>query len=399
MKTVLINFFSSTEHESLSQTFKASVFLRNGYPLFRVISLAFGDEKGFYEAVEDVKNNGYHLVIADNQKSGINIRNILSEVYKKEISENQTAKTFISAIEKADGGRDNGEYATFLSGALLIPNVNDVMQGFYYKADNGSVALLPDNDKQFRIMSEGYLFGFYDEAQNKTTRKETIKYFGNKNALYKTLESAKANTESRFNYFVKEQDGDFTVTLLFNDFSGRESGKIVSFIISELREDIYAETDQTLSERLFDILKVKNLNFSTAESFTGGRIAQEMVKNAGASAVFKEGIVCYSNQSKINRLGVKMDDLVREGAVSSIVAYQMAVGLLREGADVAVATTGIAGPKSDDTNKPVGLCYIAVGTKDGVHTYKYNLSGTREQITERAKNTATFLAIKRLKKI
>ena len=77
----------------------------------------------------------------------------------------------------------------------------------------------------------------------------------------------------------------------------------------------------------------------------------------------------------------------------------MAVGLLKEGCDLAIATTGIAGPKSDDTKKPVGLCYIAIGTREGVHTYKFNLSGTREQITERAKNTAMFLAIKRIKKI
>ena len=78
----------------------------------------------------------------------------------------------------------------------------------------------------------------------------------------------------------------------------------------------------------------------------------------------------------------------------------MALGLLKSGnCDVAVSTTGIAGPKSDDTQKPVGLCYIAVGTKEGIHTYKFNLSGNREEITQKAKNKALFLAIKKLKKI
>ena len=76
----------------------------------------------------------------------------------------------------------------------------------------------------------------------------------------------------------------------------------------------------------------------------------------------------------------------------------MAAGLLMGGkTDIAIATTGIAGPKSDDTNKPVGLCYIAVGTKNGVHTYRYVFPGNREEITETAKNTALFLAIKLLK--
>ena len=76
----------------------------------------------------------------------------------------------------------------------------------------------------------------------------------------------------------------------------------------------------------------------------------------------------------------------------------MSVGLLNGGGcDLAIATTGIAGPKSDNTEKPVGLCYIAVGMRDGVHTYRYVFKGDREEITETAKNTALFLAIKKLK--
>ena len=78
----------------------------------------------------------------------------------------------------------------------------------------------------------------------------------------------------------------------------------------------------------------------------------------------------------------------------------MALGLLKEtDCDVAIATTGIAGPKSDNTLKPVGLCYIAVGMRDGIHTYKLNLSGNRECITEKAKNKALFLTIKKLKNL
>ena len=65
--------------------------------------------------------------------------------------------------------------------------------------------------------------------------------------------------------------------------------------------------------------------------------------------------------------------------------------------DIALSTTGIAGPYSDDSNKPVGLNYIAIGTKEGVHVYKYELKGNREEITETAKNTALFLTIKTLK--
>ena len=179
-----------------------------------------------------------------------------------------------------------------------------------------------------------------------------------------------------------------------------ERANAIRFIIDKLKEDIYAEFDTSLGQRFFDALKLKNLKLSVAESFTGGRVVSEVIKNSGASAFVNEGIVCYSNQSKVKRLGVRQEDLEKHGAVSSVVAYQMCAGLLRKGdCDIAISTTGIAGPKSDDTKKPVGLCYIGVGTKNGIYTYKLNLSGNREQITETAKNTALFLAMKILKKL
>ena len=128
-----------------------------------------------------------------------------------------------------------------------------------------------------------------------------------------------------------------------------------------------------------DVIFVKSGTWNVGNFCVGGKWEKT---NDGAKVIYQ-----------------KNEDLKAQGAVSAVVAYQMAVGLLKEGADIAVSTTGIAGPKSDDTDKPVGLCYIAVGMKDGVHTYRYKLSGTREEITETAKNTALFLAIKKLKSL
>ena len=78
----------------------------------------------------------------------------------------------------------------------------------------------------------------------------------------------------------------------------------------------------------------------------------------------------------------------------------MSAGLLKSGStDIAISTTGFAGPKTDDKNDQTGLCFIAVGMLDGIHTYKFNFTGNRKEITETAKNTALFLAIKKLKSI
>ena len=135
-----------------------------------------------------------------------------------------------------------------------------------------------------------------------------------------------------------------------------------------------------------------------AESFTGGGVVSRLIEIPGASEVVYEGIVAYANGSKMRRLGVTAQTLEKQGAVSDETAYEMAVGLLERGnCSVAVATTGIAGPASDGTSKPVGLNYIAVGTKESVFVYKYIFKGDRRAITARAINQALFLIYKLIK--
>ena len=137
---------------------------------------------------------------------------------------------------------------------------------------------------------------------------------------------------------------------------------------------------------------------SVAESFTGGGLAKRIVSVSGASEVYFEGLNTYNENAKIKRLGVSPYTLGTVGAVSEKTAYEMALGLLNTGdCDIAVATTGLAGPKSDKSMLPVGYCCIAVGTKERICVYQYKFDGDREEITQKAINYALFLAYKRLK--
>lgn len=169
--------------------------------------------------------------------------------------------------------------------------------------------------------------------------------------------------------------------------------------LENLNDYVYAVEDIALAERLVQLLKLRRMTICVAESFTGGGICKRLVEIPGVSEVFYEGLNTYSNQAKRDRLGVSAQTLQAYGAVSEQTAYEMVDGLLQSGnCDIAVATTGIAGPKSDNTLKPVGLIYIAVGLRDGgVSVYRYDLKGTRENITETAINLALFLAFKTLK--
>ena len=128
------------------------------------------------------------------------------------------------------------------------------------------------------------------------------------------------------------------------------------------------------------------------------RSGRALTRVSGASEVYFEGLNTYNEKSKQERLGVTQFTVKQRGTVSAETAYEMAAGLLATGnCDFAVATTGVAGPKPDEKGNPLGLCYIAVGTREQIFINRYQLSGDRDTISETAINLALFLAYKELK--
>ena len=137
-----------------------------------------------------------------------------------------------------------------------------------------------------------------------------------------------------------------------------------------------------LAERLGLQLKAQGAKIATAESCTGGGIAQAITEIAGSSEWFDRGFVTYSNTAKIQVLGVKPETLERHGAVSAETAAEMVAGALaRSEADCAIAVTGIAGPGGGTEAKPIGTVFIAWQWRgEEASIGKYWFSGTRRQI-------------------
>jgi nicotinamide-nucleotide amidase len=132
---------------------------------------------------------------------------------------------------------------------------------------------------------------------------------------------------------------------------------------------------------LLEAYKNKGLKLATAESCTGGMISALLTEISGSSAVFECGFVTYSNQSKIDLLGIDAALIEKHGAVSEQVARAMAAGAIaKSGADAAVSVTGIAGPTGGTLEKPVGLVYIATATKNNITCEKNIFSGDRQDI-------------------
>lgn len=133
-------------------------------------------------------------------------------------------------------------------------------------------------------------------------------------------------------------------------------------------------------EQVVRLLKGRNLTITAAESCTGGLIAGTLVNVAGASDVFGEAYVTYSNEAKQRLVGVRAETLEQFGAVSEETAYEMAAGAARAaGADVGLSSTGIAGPGGGTPEKPVGLVYIGCCVRGEVQVRRLNLHGDREQ--------------------
>lgn len=148
--------------------------------------------------------------------------------------------------------------------------------------------------------------------------------------------------------------------------------------------------DQMDAKTLIDLYRSKGRRIATAESCTGGMIASAITDIAGSSDVFERGFVTYSNDAKMEQVGVPADLLAHHGAVSVHVAREMAAGALKHSrADVAVAVTGIAGPGGGSESKPVGLVYLAVARRGGDpaierHQFHGDRAAIRQATVERA---------------
>lgn len=217
--------------------------------------------------------------------------------------------------------------------------------------------------------------------------------------IYESIEKAfKDGGDTTF--AVYDNFGDQTIEISYSSKTPKMTADGIQMtLVSELNDYVYSLDGSSLEDCLYQLLKLRRLKLSVAESFTGGGIAARLVSVPGVSEVFFEGITAYANDAKKMRLKVSETTLQQHGAVSEKVAYEMVEGVLNSfNCDVAVSTTGIAGPQSDNSSKPVGLAYMGIGTRGGgIKVYKFNYKGDRESIMRTAINDALFLVYKTVK--
>ena len=169
-------------------------------------------------------------------------------------------------------------------------------------------------------------------------------------------------------------------------------------IVARVKQYVVVEEDIPLEKAILDIMEKRKLSLSTAESCTGGYIAQMITQHPGCSSVFAGGAVTYSNQLKMSVLGVLPETLDIFGAVSEETVKEMALGAIANfKTDYAISVSGIAGPDGGTESKPVGTVWIAVASKRGVVTRLFQFGNRRAQNIERSAVAALSMLLNELK--
>jgi nicotinamide-nucleotide amidase len=183
--------------------------------------------------------------------------------------------------------------------------------------------------------------------------------------------------------------------------AGPQVGEVAARARAELRElvdaVVYAEGERTMEEVVGEALLARGWRVATAESCTAGLLSKRLTDVPGSSRYFDRGFVTYSNDAKVELLGVSEGDLAAHGAVSAPVAEQMARGARhRAGVELGLSITGVAGPEGGSDEKPVGTVFIALSTPEGEAVRLFQQTGSRATIRERSVQFALDLARRRL---
>ena len=175
------------------------------------------------------------------------------------------------------------------------------------------------------------------------------------------------------------------------DAEGRAE-ELAAAMRQRLGDYLFAEDDRPVAELVLEQCRSRGWRLATAESCTGGRVAAALTAIPGSSEAFSGGVVSYSNELKAALLGVSEASLAEHGAVSPEVAREMAEGAMeRLGADVAVSVTGVAGPGGGTPDKPVGLVFVHVASREGELQRRIEWPAEREQVQLRAMVAALHL--------
>ena len=297
---------------------------------------------------------------------------------------------------------NNLRQADIIEGSLAIDNDNGTAPGILLEKDNKIFILFPGPPNELIPMFENKVKPYLKDKTGKFILERCIKLSGIGESYVEEELKDLIDKDEKIIIATYAKVGEVHIKITSEGKTKQEAEEKMKpyFEKIEIRfsKYVYGYDDDTLPKKVVEYLKDKNLKVAFCESCTGGYISKTITDVPGASDVFDCGMVTYSNEIKARLAGVSPIALKNKGAVSEEVATQMAKGIRTLAkADIGISVTGIAGPGGGTKEKPVGLVYMGISTKNTTVTKKLNFRGNREKIRLSTVNAVMSTLIEYLK--
>ena len=303
---------------------------------------------------------------------------------------------------RRDFPQNNMRQTYFPEGSIIMDNPNGTANGCIYRGkDSGGNykigILLPGPPKEMEPMMDTKVIPYLKQFSNWIVygEKLLVTNIGESAAEEMVLDIIKKQTNPTIATFASAGKVVFRITAKAE--SKEKCIELIEPVMEELikrfgKDNAYLVDSGNVEDKVSQLLLENSLTISLAESLTGGLVSSRLISYPGISKSYLQGFVTYSNESKIKSLNVKEETIEKYGAVSEETAKEMAYGAAEiSGSDIAVSTTGIAGPDGGSKEKPVGLAYVCVYFKGRYEVKKIHSSGARETVRERASVAALDL--------
>lgn len=314
-------------------------------------------------------------------------KEVTARVFGRKLYEDPHTKErireFFRTIRSDKITENNWKQALVPEGAVVVDNQNGSAPGLIIEGEKNTAILLPGPPNEIIPMFENDIAPYLNKLQPEGIYSRMVKVcsIGESRAETMVLDLMEKQGNPTLAPYAKTGEVHFRVTARAK--SEREAELLMKPLLEELSarfgDHIYTTCEEvTLEEAVVALLKEKHLTLTTAESCTAGLLAGRIMNVPGASEIFNEGYITYSNEAKHRRLGVSEETLRTCGAVSHETAAEMAEGAAKEAeAGAALSVTGIAGPGGGTAQKPVGLVYIGCCVNGKTRTEEFRFAGNR----------------------
>ncbi|OEH94138.1 competence/damage-inducible protein A [Bacillus solimangrovi] len=297
---------------------------------------------------------------------------------------------------------NNRKQAHVLEGSTVFPNDNGMAPGMSVTVDQITYLLLPGPPKEMKPMFDSYVRPFLLNQLHEQTviTSKILHFFGIGEAQLETELEDLIDKQTNPTIAPLASDGEVVIRLT----AKAETVENAQALMVETEKEIFARVgdyfygydDTSLFHELVKLLKDRSITVASAESLTGGFFGESLTNEKGASTVFSGGMITYSNEAKMNLLGVEESTLIQHGAVSEETAREMAQKVReRYQSNIGISFTGVAGP-AEQEGKPVGTVFIGLADAHLTEVHALTLAGSRHSIRLRSVKYGAYYLLKKL---